>query len=94
MTAETVEKAGAARIGAVMAVSGPQERFDVELLEQEGWFGARASGTFGTVEGWVQLRPGVAGPEGYGEAVVEGRAMLCGRAADGDLLLRDTGTLP
>jgi len=77
VTAETLEEVDASRIGVVMAVSGPEERFDVELFEQEGWFGARASGAFGTVEGWVQLCPGAAGPEECGED-----AMIWGRGAD------------
>lgn len=84
VTAETVQKSNAVRIGAVIAVSGAQERFDLDLLEREGWFGARAIGEFGTVEGWVQLSPGAAGPEGYGEAVDEGKAILCGMSTDGD----------
>ena len=77
VAAETQEEAGAARIGAVMAASGPGERFDVELLEREGWFGARASGAFGTVAGWVQLCPGAPGPEACGED-----AVIWGRGAD------------
>jgi len=82
LTAETERKSEAVRIGAVMVVSGTQERCDVELLEREGWFGARAKGDFGTVEGWVQLSPGAAGPDDYDEAVAEGRAILCGISAD------------
>ena len=83
VTAETQRKTDAARIGAVMAVSGDQERFDLELLDQEGWFGARAKGAFGTVEGWVQLQHGTSGPEGYGDDVIGGKAIICGMAADG-----------
>ncbi len=72
------------RIGAAMGVWGPGERFEIEALEQEGWFGARATGAFGRAEGWAQLKPGAPGPAGYGEAVSGGRATLCGTAADGD----------
>jgi len=88
VTAETQIESDAARIGAVMAVSGAQERFDVEALEQEGWFGARTTGTFGAVEGWVQLRPGAAGPEGYGDEVASGKAIVCGISADGKRLYK------
>ena len=84
VTAETVQKSEAVRIGAVMTVSGSQEHFDFELLKQNGWLGARAKGEFGTLEGWVQLSPGAAGPEKYGEIVAEGRSILCGMSADGD----------
>jgi len=83
VTAETQDKADAVRIGAVMAVSGDQEHFDLELLEQEGWFGARATGAFGSVEGWVQLQHGTAGPDGHGEDVIGGKAIICGISADG-----------
>ena len=82
VTAETLEEAGASRIGAAMVVSGPEERLDLELLEQEGWFGARASGVFGAVEGWVQLCPEAAGPAEYGE-----HAMICGTGVDGEVLV-------
>ncbi len=83
VTAETQRKTDAARMGAVMAVSGDQERFDLDLLDQEGWFGARAKGAFGTVEGWVQLQHGAAGPEGYSDDVIGGKAIICGMSADG-----------
>lgn len=87
VTAETLNKSEAVRIGAVMAVSGHQENLELNLLEQEDWFGARAKGTFGKVEGWVQLSPGVSGPEDYGEKVVEGKAVICGISADGERLV-------
>lgn len=89
VTAETAQTAGSVRIGAVMAVWGPDERFELEVSEQSGWFGARATGMFGTVEGWVQLEPHTPGPQGYGEAVVKGKAILCGRSVDGDRLSAD-----
>jgi hypothetical protein len=82
--AETQKKTDAVRIGAVMVVSSDQERFDLELMEWEGWLGAKARGEFGIVEGWVQLEPGISGPEDYGEAVIKGRAIICGTSADGD----------
>jgi hypothetical protein len=84
VTAETGQKADKLRIGAVMAVSNDAERLDLSLLSHKCWFGARASGRFGTVEGWMQLQPGAPGPEGYDEAVASGKAVICGTAADGD----------
>ena len=71
-----------------MAVWGPHERFELELREQVGWFGAQATGAFGTVEGWVQLRPHTAGPKGYGNAIAEGEGLLCGMAGNGDRFIR------
>jgi hypothetical protein len=87
MTAQTGEDAAGARIGAAMGIRGPEERLEVQVLEQRGWFGARASGTFGMVEGWVQLEPGAAGPKAYGDPVASGHTMLCGTAADGEHLM-------
>lgn len=84
VTAETLQKSDVVRIGAVMAVSQSQEDFNLDLLEQEGWFGARAEGVFGTVEGWVQLNPDTPGPEDYGKKVISGKAIICGMSADGD----------
>ena len=84
VTAETMGDATAARIGAAMGVYGAGEAFDLEVMEQDGWFGARATGDFGTVEGWVQLAPGAAGPDGYGDVVSAGKAVVCGAASDGD----------
>lgn len=73
VTAETETKAGATRIGAVLGIYGENEMFDIEVLNHEGWFGAKASGDFGEVTGWVQLVDGAEGPEGVGEGMVWGR---------------------
>ena len=78
VTAETGEDAATVRIGCVMGVWDAEETYGLEVLDHEGWFGARATGDFGTAEGWVQLTPGAPGPPGYGEGVI------CGVAADGD----------
>jgi hypothetical protein len=69
-----------------MAVTGPDEKMDVELLAHTGWFGARAEGEFGTLEGWVQLENGSVGPAGYGADVESGEAKICGTARDGEKL--------
>ncbi|RPI26664.1 MAG: DUF4962 domain-containing protein [Acidobacteria bacterium] len=83
VTAETQTAAVAARIGAVMSVSGPGEIVEVDLLEHSGWFGAKAIGAFGEASGWLQLQPGSPGPTGFGKEVEAGQAKLCGVAADG-----------
>jgi hypothetical protein len=87
VTAETVQEAEALRIGAVMAVRGPGERLDLEVVEKEGWLGARATTTSGTSEGWVQLKPGSAGPTDYGHATAGGHAILCGTAETGETVV-------
>ena len=84
VTAETQDDARATRIAAAMAVTGPGEEMEVELLEHPGWFGVQATGASGRVEGWAQLEAGAAGPAGYGDEVSEGRAAVCGTARDGE----------
>ena len=87
LTAETVHRARSVRIGAVLAVWGPCERLELAVLDRSGWFGARARGPFGAVEGWMQVQPHAAGPRGYGRAVAEGRAFLCGLSAAGEVFV-------
>jgi len=87
VTAETNVKAKNTRIGAAMGVCGVDETFDLSMLEHNGWFGARATGDSGAVEGWVQLIEGAAGPDGFGDAVLKGLAKVCGRASDGDVFV-------
>ena len=85
VTAGTLESAQATRIGAIMAVSGPEDPLEISVLDHEGWFGARADGASGSAEGWVQLAAGAPGPEGYDEAVSAGKAKVCGKGDDGDI---------
>jgi hypothetical protein len=87
VTAGTNGKTMATRIGAVLGVSANGERFEMTVLNREGWFGATAICDAGTVEGWVQLVPGAAGPDGFGDAVSRGQAKVCGRASDGDVFV-------
>ena len=84
VTAETGGDAKAVRIGAAMGVYGAGEAFELETLSHDGWFGAKATGAFGAVEGWVQLTAGAPGPDGYSDAVADGRAKVCGAAMDGE----------
>jgi len=88
VTAETQADAKATRIGAALGVYDAGEAFDLEVLSHAGWFGAKASGAFGAVEGWAQLTPGAPGPEGYGDAVTGGKATVCGTAEDGDRFVK------
>jgi hypothetical protein len=83
LTAETTERTTSTRIGAVIAVSGPDDPVELELLDHPGWIGAKASGEFGAVEGWVQLRAGSPGPDGDNRPVAQGRALLGGTSTKG-----------
>ncbi|MHC4678410.1 MAG: hypothetical protein ACYTEK_06910, partial [Planctomycetota bacterium] len=83
--AETVAKSNVARIGAVMAVFGDSERFEVRLQEQNGWFGATAAGHFGRVEGWIRTGDVDTVPEGYTSGASDRRIDLCGRGRDGEI---------
>ncbi|MBN2132777.1 MAG: DUF4962 domain-containing protein [Sedimentisphaerales bacterium] len=84
VTAETVEKSRVARIAAVMAVFGAKERFEVQLHEQDGWFGATASGAFGRVEGWIRTGAAGAVPAGFATQRPDRPVDLCGRSRDGE----------
>jgi len=88
VTAQTSERADATRIAALMGVYEEGEGFDIEVLYHEGWFGGKAVGDFGEVEGWVQLIDGAEGPAGLGEAVRAGAAVVFGRGRDGDVFVR------
>jgi len=85
VTAETTKKTRETRIGAILVVTGPDENVNVQMLEQKGWFGIRASGNFGKVEGWLQIQPGYEGPVGFQAEVAQGKIKLCGRAKDGEI---------
>jgi DNA-binding CsgD family transcriptional regulator len=77
LTVETKEKCKSIRIGAIMGVWGPDEPFELEMLENsDGWFGAQGRGAFGQVEGWIQLLPNKTGPKDYGKDVAEGKTYL------------------
>jgi len=85
LTVETKEKCKSIRIGAIMGVRGPDEPFELEVLQfSDGWFGAQARGAFGRVEGWIQLQPSKAGPKNYGKDVAEGKAIFFGQASNGN----------
>jgi hypothetical protein len=58
------------------------------VLDHEGWFGAKAVGDFGVVEGWVQVIDGASGPEGFGDLVQDGVVRICGRGRDGDVFVK------
>ncbi|UCD49450.1 MAG: DUF4962 domain-containing protein [Phycisphaerales bacterium] len=87
VSAAIPEKARVVRIGAVMAVSGPKERFDVQLREMEGWFGATATGDFGQVGGWIRTGEADTIPTGFAPQVPGQRINLCGRSRDGDTFI-------
>ncbi len=86
MTAESMQKVETLRIAAVMSVTGPEEIMDLELQQQTGWVGVHASGNFGTIEGWMQIEPYTGGPETFGDDVMSGKAIMCGRDARGEIV--------
>jgi hypothetical protein len=85
VTAETVEKSAAIRIGAVMAAHGKGERLEVRVRRQDGWFGAAASGDFGEVEGWIRLDEVESLPAGFAGKVPGQTVNLCGRSREGEI---------
>ncbi len=85
VTAETVERSGATRIAAVMAVTGEDERFRVRLHERDGWFGATASGDFGQVQGWLRIDDVDTVPTGYKGKVPDKGVCICGQSRDGEI---------
>ena len=82
-TAETEDIATTTRVGAVITVNGPRDELDLELLDHPSWMGAKASGSFGTAVGWIQLEAGSPGPDGYDAAMTAGRTLLGATTAAG-----------
>ena len=68
-----------------MAVYNKDEVFERTVLDHDGWYGARAEGDFGTVEGWVQVVDGASGPKGFGDRVEKGELKICGRDRDAEI---------
>jgi hypothetical protein len=87
MTVETREKIPITRIAAIMAVDTVKDKIEVDLLNRKGWFGARANGSFGQVEGWLQLEPGSPAPEAFLSAPDAAAATVCARDTEGKLIL-------
>ena len=56
VTAETKKKSKICRIAAVLAVDHKTNPIKTELNEKGGWLNVNASGDFGMVEGWIQLK--------------------------------------
>ncbi|MBD3182673.1 DUF4962 domain-containing protein [Candidatus Poribacteria bacterium] len=84
VTAETRTKLRDTRIAGIMYTSMNKDKFNLELLEMKGWFGARVTSNCGQVEGWIQIIPGIPGPDNYDSSVAEGKSILCGKAVDGE----------
>ena len=83
--AQNVEKSKVARIAAVMAIYGTNEKFQVQLQKQDGWFGATAAGDFGQVEGWIRIDDVENIPAGFASQTVRKRINICGRSRDGEI---------
>jgi hypothetical protein len=62
-----------------MVVDTLKDKIDIELLDTNGWFGAKASGSFGKVEGWIQYEAGSDIPGDYEDMPNANMAMICVR---------------
>ncbi len=82
--AETQEKTKKTRIAAIMAVSKMDDECDIQLHDENGWFGIEASGYFKDVSGWIAYDD-----EGSMPKVVESQTdknvLLWGRGHDQDI---------
>ncbi len=79
VTVETREKALKSRIAAIMVVDTLKDNIEIDLLGSKGWFGVKAKGSFGQVEGWIQIEPGTKIPSDYINIPNAGEAILCAR---------------
>ncbi len=82
--AETVEKSKIQRIAAVMVVFGENEKLQVQLQKQDGWFGAITAGDFGQVEGWIRIDNVDNVPAGFVSQKKDKRINIFGRSRDGE----------
>ena len=85
VTAETVKASNATRIAAVMSVRNDEERLDVQLHHIDGWFGARATGDFGQVEGWIRIYGSNIRPKSLTGPAANRNVNLWGRSRDGQI---------
>ena len=85
VTAATDRKSKATRIAAVMTVNNMDERFDIDLRNENGWFGVTASGDFGRLEGWIRIDEVNTGPAGFDTLTATGKTNLCGRSRNGEI---------
>ncbi len=85
VTAETIKSSRKARIVAVMSVYGPGERFALQLQHADGWLGAKATGDFGKVEGWIRYEQTNASPPSATGEDITSRTNLWGRGRDGEI---------
>jgi hypothetical protein len=87
VTVETREKALKSRIAAMMAVDTLKDPIQMEWLGSRGWLGARATGSFGQVEGWIQFEAGAEAPDDYVNHPAAAEAIMCARDKDGKLII-------
>jgi hypothetical protein len=70
-----------------MAVDTAQDKIKVDLLTSPGWLGAKATGSFGQVEGWLQYKAGTDTPEDFRSSPGAAGAIMCGKDTEGKLLI-------
>ncbi len=85
VTAATKRKSKTTRIAAIMSVHNTNDHFDVELQKMNGWFGVKATGDSGQIEGWIRIEDVQTGPAGFDTQTTNGKANLCGRSRDGEI---------
>ncbi len=86
VTVETKEKAQKSRIAAIMVVDTLKDKIEIELLSSKGWFGVKANGSFGQVEGWIQFEPGSKIPTDYINIPSAAGAILCAKDMEDKLI--------
>jgi hypothetical protein len=86
VTVETNEKALKSRIAAIMVVDTLKDSIEIDLLSTKGWFGVRANGSFGQVEGWIQFEPGSKIPRDYINIPTAAEAILCAKDMEDKLI--------
>ena len=86
VTVETNEKALKSRIAAIMVVDTLKDSIEIDLLSTKGWFGVKANGSFGQVEGWIQFEPGSKIPRDYINIPTATEAILCAKDMEDKLI--------
>ncbi|MFO7902165.1 MAG: DUF4962 domain-containing protein [Pirellulaceae bacterium] len=90
VTAETVNKTRRLSIAAVMAVYDEKHPLEVKLQEEDGWFGATASGDFGQVNGWIRYDDVRTSPSDVPPGAGDDPLAIWGQSRDGKTFFKTT----
>ena len=83
VTAGTTTKSLSMRFAAILNVFGPNEKMNLQQIEESGWWAARLQGKFGKVEGWIRLEKETSLAPGFTTPT----NLLCGKSADGEFFV-------